>query len=383
MGSEMNLFGKGKERASSKKNPDEHSKWGFASFVDVHDGKKVEKGRKVYSIWGAMKYTMVLSILLWWLPVFGQMIAGYIGGRKAGSPLKGVISAILPVVALFAAITLIDHYLSQSFAGSASASSSLMGGFAAGVPIIGPYLDFTRNYVLNFLDSLAGSAPYGMNSYIITLAFAYVGGILANQTRREIEALSGTADSQTTVVVAPNKRADGVHNKASAHHNPLHLVGSFISGKLSSFKQSQMHKRRSGAESFDGMVAIRDVEGAQAEEEVATATAPAEAHGGKNVTKIKRLKAPATVKHEKVAPVRHDVERERSSIVVSSNRPKTLKAAQRKIEKEWDPSRRRVMAAGSPPIVMQKHHVRQNVEMPAPVRPNVIKRPSTMNWDTI
>jgi len=383
MGSEMSVFGKDKKRASSKKDSDEHSKWGFASFVDEHEGKKVKKGRKVYSIWGAMKYTMVLSILLWWLPVFGQMIAGYIGGRKAGSPLKGVISAILPVVALFAAIALVDHYLSQGFAGTASASSSLMAGFAAGVPIIGPYLDFTRDYVVKFLDSLAGSSPYGMNSYIITLAFAYIGGILADQTRREIEAVSGAAGSHTTVVVAPNERASGVHNRASAHHNPLPLVGSFISGKLPSFKHAHGHKRKIGARNFDGMVAIRDVEGTQAEEEVATATASAEVHGGKHVRKIRELKAPAAVRHEKITHVRHvAAERERPNIVVSNSRPNTFRVAQRKIEKEWDPSRR-MRAAGSPPNAMQKHHARQNVEMPAPVRPNVIRRPSTMNWDTI
>src|SRR3972149_538877 len=39
-----------------------------------------------YSMWGAMKYVLVLSVLLWWLPTFGQMIAGYIGGGGGGGP---------------------------------------------------------------------------------------------------------------------------------------------------------------------------------------------------------------------------------------------------------------------------------------------------------
>src|SRR3972149_10597485 len=42
-----------------------------------------------YSMWGAMKYVPVLSVLLWWLPTFGQMIAGYIGGRRSGGPGGG------------------------------------------------------------------------------------------------------------------------------------------------------------------------------------------------------------------------------------------------------------------------------------------------------
>ena len=36
-----------------------------------------------------MWYVFILSILLWWLPVFGQMISGYLGGRKAGNSIPG------------------------------------------------------------------------------------------------------------------------------------------------------------------------------------------------------------------------------------------------------------------------------------------------------
>jgi len=371
----MSLHGKEKERASSKKKPDEHSKWSFASFVDEHEGKKVKKGRKVYGLWGAMKYTFILSLFLWWLPVFGQMIAGYIGGRKAGSPWKGVIAAILPVAALFIVMSFVEHYLTLGIAGSGSASSTLIAGFAASVPIIGPYIDFTRDYVLSFLNSLAGSAPYGMNSYIITLAFAYIGGILADQTRREIEAVSGAAGSHTTVVVAPNERDH-------AHHSSIPLVGSFLSGKMPSLKLSRKEKRRTTAKNFDGMVAIRDIEGAEADEEDAAATTSARAHAGKRIRKIRKLKVQAEAKHVRLEPVKHVVERERPSMTVNPARPNTFKNAQRRIEREWDPARK-MRAAGSPPIVVQKHHVRPNGEIPAPVQQNAMRRLPTRSWDTI
>jgi hypothetical protein len=379
MGSEMSLFGKEKEHASSKRNPAEESKWGFASFVNQHEGKKVKKARKVYGLWGAMKYTMILSLLLWWLPVFGQMIAGYVGGRKAGSPMKAVIAAVLPVVALFIAMTALDHFLVQSFIGSGSASSSLIAGFATSLPIIGPYLDFTRNYVMSFIDSLSGSAPYGMNSYIITLAFAYIGGILADQTRREIEAVSGAAGSHTMVVVAPNERADVGHGKAAAHHNPVPLVGSIISGKMSSLKHPHMIRKRGATSNFDGMVAIRDLEGAEEEDEIEVA-APAAAHGRKHmVRKVRKLKAPPVIRVQKTTPMRH----ERANAIVSASQPNTCRAIQRKIEKEWDPARK-MRAAGTPPIMIQKHHVRGDPNgMQAQVHSNVIRRPPTRSWDTI
>jgi len=381
MGSEMSLFGKEKEHASSKRKTAEESRWGFASFVNQQEGKKVKKTRKVYGLWGAMKYTMILSLLLWWLPVFGQMIAGYVGGRKAGSPMKAVIAAVLPVVALFVAMTALDHFLVQSLIGSGSASSSLIAGFATSLPIIGPYLDFTRSYVMSFIDSLSGSAPYGMNSYIITLAFAYIGGILADQTRREIEAVSGAAGSHTTVVVAPNERADAGHGKAAAHHhNPVPLVGSIISGKMSSLKHPHhVIKRRGAAGNFDGMVAIRDVEGAEEEDDVLEVSAPAATHGRKHVVrKVRKLKAPPVIRVQKTAPVRH----ERTNAVIAGQ-PNACRAIQRKIEKEWDPARR-MRAAGTPPMMIQKHHVRGDSDgMQVQIHPNVVRRPPTRNWDTI
>lgn len=41
-----------------------------------------------------------LSILLGWIPVIGPAIAGYVGGRKAGSPSRGLIAGIIPAVVL-------------------------------------------------------------------------------------------------------------------------------------------------------------------------------------------------------------------------------------------------------------------------------------------
>jgi len=61
-----------------------------------------------YSFWSAVKYTFFLSILLWWLPIFGQMIAGYVGGRRAGTPWKAVVAAMIPVAIFFLVITAMD-----------------------------------------------------------------------------------------------------------------------------------------------------------------------------------------------------------------------------------------------------------------------------------
>ncbi len=41
-----------------------------------------------------------LSILLCWLPVFGQLIAGFVGGKKSGGVGKAIIAFILPAIVM-------------------------------------------------------------------------------------------------------------------------------------------------------------------------------------------------------------------------------------------------------------------------------------------
>lgn len=52
------------------------------------------------SILAASLWMVVLSLLLFWLPTFGPLIAGYIGGRKAGSVGRGLAAALLPMLVL-------------------------------------------------------------------------------------------------------------------------------------------------------------------------------------------------------------------------------------------------------------------------------------------
>ena len=50
------------------------------------------------SIGSAIIWMFVLSILLFWLPVIGPLIAGFVGGRKAGGLGNAIIAVILPAV---------------------------------------------------------------------------------------------------------------------------------------------------------------------------------------------------------------------------------------------------------------------------------------------
>ena len=48
----------------------------------------------------AMSWMAVLSLLLFWLPLFGPLIAGFVGGRTAGSASRGLLAAVLPAAVL-------------------------------------------------------------------------------------------------------------------------------------------------------------------------------------------------------------------------------------------------------------------------------------------
>jgi len=189
---------------------EEHAKqklvpYKLASYEHDHEGKRIKSSKVVFSFWSASKYVLILSLMLWWLPMFGQMIAGYVGGRRAGGPWKGVIAAIVPVVCLYAVMTGFDSGLLPSHMfGVAIAPAAIGASLNHNVPFISPYLQFSSEYIGSFVNGLAGSSPYGINTYVLTVAFAYVGGVLAAQNRREIEFTAGGVTSSTTVLVHDN-----------------------------------------------------------------------------------------------------------------------------------------------------------------------------------
>lgn len=362
----MGLFSRDRGEASSS-NKATPPRWNIASFGDGNEGKKVKRARKAYSIWSAMKYTMILSILLWWLPVFGQMIAGYIGGRKAGSPWRGLIAAILPVIALFAVITTLDYVFSQNPYGSGTTTTSLLAGFTASMPVVGPYLDFSREYVSQFIDSLAGTSPYGLNSYVITLAFAYIGGILADQTRREIEAISGSAGSRMTVVVAQNDEQQA--QQPSRRGVFLPAVSGMVSGRNRFWSPHNKHTSR--ATSFDQLVPETEVFGERFETETVEVEPTKRGKMPKRTRRVHGINSSGKESHHQSRP----------NLKINSHDSKTMKVAAKRIDREWDPDKRRRHERTPVPHQHPRFNSPRAVDQPAVTKP--VRRSVKRSWDTI
>ncbi len=158
-----------------------------------------------FSFWGSAKITLILAVLLWWLPQStGYMVAGYVGGRRAGSSWRAVFAALVPVIVIVGVSAAYGTGIARP---QIDAVAGLPGAIATGVgnavPFLQPYMQFAVEYLTTFVLALQKLFGMGSNGYMVTIVFAYIGGIVADQTRREIEAKGSGASSAHVSIVQP------------------------------------------------------------------------------------------------------------------------------------------------------------------------------------
>ncbi len=86
---------------------------------------------------GASVWMLVISLLLFWLPFVGPLLAGVIGGRKAGGVGRAILAALVPAfvsaVLLFVLATLLT---AMPLIGAVAAA----GGFVLVAAQVGPMI---------------------------------------------------------------------------------------------------------------------------------------------------------------------------------------------------------------------------------------------------
>jgi hypothetical protein len=178
---------------------------GVYRLSEVYEDEEIKKYKDLkvpYSFWSAVKYSFILTVLLWWLPIFGQMVAGFVGGRRAGKPWKGVLAALVPLTIIFVLTLLVeDGILPTVVAGIDWSPSALLDRLGEVVPLMAPYIVFVQMYLTSFIDTIQIASGVRMDVYIITAAFAYIGGILAEQSRLELDYVARHGGNSMTVVV--------------------------------------------------------------------------------------------------------------------------------------------------------------------------------------
>lgn len=131
--------------------------------------------------------TIVLLFVIGWIPTIGQMVAGYVGGRRAGSPMRGLISSVLGTLIVISALFFTLFALSAIDAALVSNPESRIAEIAASSPVLEQLL----NTFLSYARRIFGSADLTVNfaMYAVTIPFGIIGGILANQSQKEARLL--------------------------------------------------------------------------------------------------------------------------------------------------------------------------------------------------
>ena len=63
----------------------------------------------------AMLWMLILSLLLFWLPFIGPLIAGIVGGKKAGDVPTAIMAVFLPVILMGGAFFFVGTSLTGIF----------------------------------------------------------------------------------------------------------------------------------------------------------------------------------------------------------------------------------------------------------------------------
>lgn len=138
--------------------------------------KLLDIDNEVYSTRMAFVFCLVLSAFLWWIPVIGPAVAGYVCGRKTGSMVKGLMCTLIAGTLLLFIIKGISAVI-------------LVHGGYPGVPADEAALAFTgvAGSVAAYLQTFFAEGTTQLNYLGLGVAtvFGAVGGILSRQIRKE------------------------------------------------------------------------------------------------------------------------------------------------------------------------------------------------------
>lgn len=152
--------------------------------TDVVFGTGPENADKLYDMRSGTLLTFFLLFLSGWIPFVGQAVAGFIGGRKAGSPYRGLIATGTATIAVVLILTVVWAIVT----GSNSELLTDPDGQIAMIKKTSPIAAAALEYLQMMLGGDHFNLNYGV--YLITVVFGLIGGIVSDQIRKEISIIS-------------------------------------------------------------------------------------------------------------------------------------------------------------------------------------------------
>lgn len=171
-----------------------------------------------YSFGSAVGYSVVLLVSLWWLPVLGPIIIGYVTGRKAGDPLKGLVAMALPIALYFVIVQLVamgwvhvPHLVQGYFSGYLSSS-------VAGAVFV-PYVKQTFAMGMEVGTNLLSYLYYAPSAFFIMLTFAFIGGAMSRQVILERGIFRESVSRVRKVRLEEKPKKDNILKRIKASKN--------------------------------------------------------------------------------------------------------------------------------------------------------------------
>ena len=179
--------------------------------------------RSVYDTRSGTLLTIVLLFVLGWIPMIGHMVAGFVGGRRAGSPARGLIATTVGTLA----VLLILFIIVESIRGINAALLNDPEGEIMTLTASAPLFQQLFNLFLDYTRQLFGSADFSINYgvYMVTIPFGIIGGIFADQAQKE-----------TRIIVART-------GKATARR--VRSIEAYKEGKQLGFESFEQYSRMS------------------------------------------------------------------------------------------------------------------------------------------
>jgi hypothetical protein len=88
------------------------------------------------SILAGFLWMLVLSIVLFWLPLLGPLIAGFVGGKAAGSPGRAFVAALLPAIVVAVCVFILSLLTFLPFVGILVGGGLVVSAAAHSVPLL-------------------------------------------------------------------------------------------------------------------------------------------------------------------------------------------------------------------------------------------------------
>ena len=128
---------------------------------------------------------VVLALALSWIPYVGPIVAGFVGGRRAGSIVRGFVVGVFGSLLVFGIAFLLNLGLMKLFEPQ---YQSFMDTLEAISPSIVVGLESISSYLSDNFVTVASdiSVSVQTQTYASILGFAMIGGVFADQARKEL-----------------------------------------------------------------------------------------------------------------------------------------------------------------------------------------------------